>query len=248
MLLFSPSSKSWWKVHVLSCSVSIFDVCYLVEKAKSVTCSESGRRWSLWDSLFLCGFNTLDTVPRSLHLCHWCASLIQQKMSLFLTDKDTNRSGVLGISLYTYIYIWMCVCMFASVCVCLPLCVYLVEMLPFIHSTAWHPLWYNVQQLYPKPWFLFLVLSFWRSSFMSHFAVQKSDFTAVFFQRFPLFMMVEELANASHTSSKKAEVSRSINSWSWSRSRRFFMFLEASLMNVECLGLQHWAQAQSSGS
>lgn len=27
-----------------------------------------------------------------------------------------------------------------------------------------------------------------------------------------------------------------------------FIFLEASLMNVECLGLQHWVQAQSSGS
>lgn len=39
-----------------------------------------------------------------------------------------------------------------------------------------------------------------------------------------LFMMVEGLANASHAGSKKAEVSKSINSWSWGQSRRVFLF------------------------
>lgn len=38
---------------------------------------------------------------------------------------------------------------------------------------------------------------------MIHFGEQKPDFAAVFFQRFPLFVMVGGLANASHAGSKK---------------------------------------------
>ena len=74
---------------------------------------------------------------------------------------------------------------------------------------------------------------------MSHFAEQKSDFTAVFFQKFPLFMMVEELANASHAGSKKQKFQKVLIHDPEANLAGFFIFLEASLMNVECLGLQH---------
>lgn len=74
---------------------------------------------------------------------------------------------------------------------------------------------------------------------MSHFAVQKSDFTAILFQRFPLFMIVEELANESHAGSKKQKFRKVLIPDPEANLSGFFIFLEASLMNVECLGLQH---------
>lgn len=37
-LYSSLSSKSWWSVRILSCSICVSGVCILVEKAKSVTC------------------------------------------------------------------------------------------------------------------------------------------------------------------------------------------------------------------
>lgn len=74
---------------------------------------------------------------------------VQQKVSLFLKDKDITHSGLLG-DIFVYL------CMDVCVHICLPACVYLVEMLPFLYSAAWHPLWYDLQQLYPKSWFLLL--------------------------------------------------------------------------------------------
>lgn len=74
---------------------------------------------------------------------------------------------------------------------------------------------------------------------MIHFSEQKPDFTAVFFQRFPLLLMVGGLANASHAGSKKQKFQKILIHAPEANLAGFFNFLEASLMNVECLGLQH---------
>lgn len=52
-------------------------------------------------------------------------------------------------------------------------------------------------------------------------------------------MMVEEHANASHAGSKKQKFQKVLIHDPEANLTGFFIFLEASLMNVECLGLQH---------
>lgn len=148
------------------------------------------------------------------------------------------------ISLYTYISIWMCVHIYVCLCA-----------FAFGWDAAIYIKHCPTPSVVQSPATLsqvlisFFVDVFLKVQFCESFCCTEIWFHCCIFSKVPTVYDGGRTCKRKPRRLKKAEVSKKVLIRDPEANLAgFFIFLEASLMNVECLGLQHWVQAQSSGS
>lgn len=150
VLLFSLNTNSWWRVDLwFSTHFVMFCMClwYLFFGWKGQV-SDLLREW---EEVKLVRLLILLWAQHS-------GSCSKETLSLPLMCFPATAESVIVPERQRYHPFWcpgwyLCIFIYGCVCVYIFACVCIWLMLPFIHSTAWHPLWYDLQKLYPKSWF-----------------------------------------------------------------------------------------------